>query len=368
MSSGFDSFPNHSPRRPPAREWEFDPPRSHHSISPTEFHCVGLAPTPDRQDLSDVTGQCKLSQSSCLEVRMRLPVGWLLLFSSLTVPCHASLMVIAGNCWQSDGTTNFLGPQDCSIVSGTSTASTSQTKTTPDPGSPNQVYSGSASVTASTDTWKLDASTTLTDYLPGMYQYTNIDGIPFEGSPADARVVLTDGITVSGGTGVYNITYVLSVAGTLNSSGNPDLLPEFCASLVIPQGTGTNTQSCEQYGQSGFTTADFTYSNLLFGSGPITPTLELDALVATLFPPPTGSLLTASASANFADTVTLTDILITDANGNPIPGITLTSEDAYSYPLDPRNAVPEPSLLVPLCLGVCVILCRRRTSRQKVVG
>jgi hypothetical protein len=192
-----------------------------------------------------------------------------------------------------------------------------------------------------------------------MYEFTTIDGIPFEGPPADARVVLTDGITVSGGTGAYNITYVLSVEGTLSSSGSADLAPEFCADLVIPQGTGTNTLSCEQSG--GDTTLDLTYSNLYFGSGPITPTLELDAVVATLYPTPSGPAFSATASADFADTVTLTDILITGANGNPIPGITLTSADGYSYPLDPANSVPEPSVMLPLSLaGACLVLCRRQ--------
>jgi hypothetical protein len=192
-----------------------------------------------------------------------------------------------------------------------------------------------------------------------MYDFTIIDSIPFEGAPADARVVLTDGITVSGGTGDYNITYVLSVEGTLNSSGNADLAPEFCADLVIPQGTGTNTLSCEKSG--GTTTIDLTYSNLYFGSGPITPTLELDAVVATLYPTPTGAPFSASAAADFADTVTLTDILITGPNGKPIPGITLTSADGYSYPLDPANSVPEPSVMVPLGLaGAGLVLGRRR--------
>jgi hypothetical protein len=195
-----------------------------------------------------------------------------------------------------------------------------------------------------------------------MYQFTTIDNIPFVASPADARVILTDGITVNGGTGDYNITYVLSVSGTLTSSGNPDLTPEFCASLELPQGTGTFTQTCEQ--SSGTNIVDLTYSHLLFGSGPITPTLELDALVNPLHPTPTGPAFTASASADYADTVTLTDVLITDANGIPIPGITLTSRDGYSYPLDPAN-VPEPSSLIPCALlGPCIFLYRRRRVRS----
>ena len=113
------------------------------------------------------------------------------------------------------------------------------------------------------------------------------------------------------------------MAGTLSSSGHRDLFPEFCASPVAPQRTQTSRQSCEQDGQSGFTTADFTYSNLLFASGPITATPELEARSLPSPPAPTGLPFTASASTNFADTVTLTGVLITDANGNPAIASTL---------------------------------------------
>jgi hypothetical protein len=299
---------------------------------------------------------------------MRSRLVWLLMFSALTVPCHASLIVYAGNCWKSDGTANFLGTQDCSIVSGSSTASTSQTITTPNPGNPNQLYVGSASVTASTDAWHLDALAALTDYLQTMYQYTTISGVPFVANAADARAVLTDGITVSGGTGVYSLSYVFSLDGTVTSSGDPDLTTSFCANLNLPQGQGIGqlTDTCVQAGQGVPPTFMLTYSGLAFGTT-IDPTLLLDAAVYTPNQSPSGSaLINGSASAHFGDTVTLTDFLITDSNGNPIPGITLTSQDGYSYPLDAANAVPEPSMLILLVVGgVFVFLYHRPAPRAR---
>jgi len=299
---------------------------------------------------------------------MRSLVGWLLLFTALSVPCHASTAVYAGNCWQSDGTVNFLGSQDCLIVSGDSTASANTpSKTTSNPGGADQVYSGSASVTATTDAWHLDASATLTDYLQTMYQYTTISGVPFVASAADARAILTDGISVSGGTGVYSLSYVFTLNGTVTASPDPDLTSSFCANLNLPQGQGIGqlTDTCVQAGQGVPPTFTLTYSGLAFGTT-IDPTLTLDATVYTPNQSPSGSaLINGTASANFGDTVTLTDLLITDSNGNPIPGITLTSQDGNSYPLDPANAVPEPSVLVPLSLvGLFVGLCSRRRFRN----
>jgi hypothetical protein len=67
----------------------------------------------------------------CLDwrLKMRLKLVWLLLSVLSLVPVRASTVVYAGNCWQSDGTSNLLGSQDCSIVSDPSTASVSTPRT-----------------------------------------------------------------------------------------------------------------------------------------------------------------------------------------------------------------------------------------------
>jgi len=197
-----------------------------------------------------------------------------------------------------------------------------------------------------------------------MFIYSVVNGVPFITDLALAQATNTDSITVSGGTGVYDINYVFSVAGSL-SSNSPSLTAEFCANLSLPQGTANLQTQCEQNGKSGQSLNTFTLSYAeLFGSGPITTTLTLQAfdyangIYATAAPMGT-PLISGTATANFGDTITLTDILITNADGAPIPGITLASADGYSYPLDSANAVPEPSMLIVLVFGsACVVLYR----------
>ncbi|HXT72930.1 MAG TPA: PEP-CTERM sorting domain-containing protein [Candidatus Angelobacter sp.] len=48
----------------------------------------------------------------------------------------------------------------------------------------------------------------------------------------------------------------------------------------------------------------------------------------------------------------LEDILVLNANGNPILGISLTSGSGTNYPLDSRNITPEPASLSLLATGI----------------
>ena len=47
--------------------------------------------------------------------------------------------------------------------------------------------------------------------------------------------------------------------------------------------------------------------------------------------------------ADLMHTAALTNLLVRDGSGNPIPGVTLTGESGTQYPLDARNTVPGPS-------------------------
>jgi len=58
----------------------------------------------------------------------------------------------------------------------------------------------------------------------------------------------------------------------------------------------------------------------------------------------------------------LEDVLVLNANGNPILGISLTSGSGTNYPLDSRNITPEPaslSLLATGILGVFAVIRRK---------
>lgn len=48
----------------------------------------------------------------------------------------------------------------------------------------------------------------------------------------------------------------------------------------------------------------------------------------------------------------LEDVLVLNANGNPILGISLTSGSGMNYPLDSRNITPEPASLSLLATGI----------------
>jgi hypothetical protein len=73
---------------------------------------------------------------------------------------------------------------------------------------------------------------------------------------------------------------------------------------------------------------------------------------------PDGSTITGTS--DFSDTLTLTNIIVTDANGNPVSGVTVTSSSGTQYPVN----VPEPaslSLMAAAALGLLARHPRRRT-------
>jgi hypothetical protein len=76
-------------------------------------------------------------------------------------------------------------------------------------------------------------------------------------------------------------------------------------------------------------------------------------------------LIDGSALVDYGSTIHLQSLLITDANGDPIPGITVHSSEGYTYALDPRNlvsAVPGPSTLALMALGLVAFGLQRRSE------
>lgn len=287
----------------------------------------------------------------------------LLVLFIAAIPARPSIMTTAGYCWQSDGNPNLtqLIADDCSLNTGTTSASNSTTN------SPTG-FTSSESATASATTWHLNAEDMLTNYSSSLFQYSEVPNgsggfIPFSTDQAGAFATLTDGITATGGTGTYSISFVFSVNGNLLTSGAA-FGSLFSANLTLSQGTARIPQVmyCQASFCDGSTipgTFTLTYSGLTYGQ---LNNLELMFTAASYVNPGVvmSGLLNGGSSADFADTVQLTDLLITDSGGNPVPDITLTSQNGYSYPLDHANTVPEPSMLLLLVMGGVGVLMRKR--------
>ena len=73
---------------------------------------------------------------------------------------------------------------------------------------------------------------------------------------------------------------------------------------------------------------------------------------------------TGTAQTDFLTTVTLTEILVKDAGGNPIRGVTVSSTSGTTYPLSPLNAgdagVPEPATVLLAGAGLALLMAVRR--------
>ena len=251
-----------------------------------------------------------------------------------------------------------------------STASTvNMTLPNPDGVSAAQGFSAIASASASVDTWRVAAAIDLTDYRRDNYVWTLGENGGFSAATTiSSSANLNDAVTITGGTGVYSLQYVMSLDGLLGSN-SPLVASTFCASVFIPGGTGGGGWFCLNAGDTTPATFTLTYADLPFGVQ-ITPNLSIAAqiFVEPLFPDEVEALgastFSASGFSNFGSTVHLTSLRVTDASGQAIPGITLTSANGYNYPLSPENMVPvpEPHSLLLLVSGLACLAARRRLA------
>jgi hypothetical protein len=295
-----------------------------------------------------------------MQARLLLPT---LLFV-VAVPGRSSIATQAGYCWESDGNPDFTQTiaDDCSLVNGTTSASDGTTNLPTG-------FTSSETATASSNTWHLYATAQLTNYASSLFQYSEVPNgsggfVPFSTDQGLAQATLTDGIDVTGGVGKYSISFIFSLNGTINNGGNPAFGSEFSANVSLSQGNPGIAQVsyCETIYCDGSTipsTFTLTYSNLTYGE---LSDLSLTFAALGYVIPGSSGLLNGGFTSDFADTVQLTEVLVTDSNGNPVPDITLTSQDGYNYPLAPANAVPEPFMLIPLALGGALIALRRRRT------
>jgi hypothetical protein len=309
--------------------------------------------------MSRMSAPCFLSALPCIALSL----------SGLAVPCQADIVTHTQLCWAAPPTASATpllaqaGYDDCQGVT-EATAVTSNSLTVVTPGSNgNQTFTASGFAFASPTEWEVSTDLTLSNYLREMYQWSQTSNGLEAPTTDDGSTYLSDTITVTagGGPGVFSLSYIFSLDGTLTSSDPSLFSAQFCTSIDLPQGVGTVTSFCLQPGQTVPSTFTLTYADLPFNA-PITPTLTIGAYgfvtpilpgqVATLG----GSIINGGLDVDFGATVNLLSLLVTNSSGDPIPDVTISSLSGYNYPLSPLNqATPEPAslaLLLTVLIGL----------------
>jgi hypothetical protein len=247
---------------------------------------------------------------------------------------------------------------------------------TPNPDGGTQHFVGHASASATQDQWKTAVDVTVSDYRRDQYIWSpnannpNSFHVP---AAAGANATSTDQITITGGAGVYSLNFIFGIDGTLSSTDPNLFLAQVCAFLLLPEGVGTVTAYCQSGNRgpldTGFT---LTYADLPF-AGPVDPTISINSsgLIEPIFaadvPTIGADVISGSLAASFGSTITLKYLLVTDADGTPIPNVSISSASGFAYPLAPANinAVPGPSTLLMVASGMALagLVARRKLAR-----
>lgn len=216
-------------------------------------------------------------------------------------------------------------------------------------------FQGTASSSSDAfDTVRLFVSVALTDYRAGSYiEEVPGGGIPFAGS---AFATYRDLLTISGPAQLARLQATFGVTGQLDWNG---VAAQLCYSFAFGGPLQGGPCLVEQT-----LPPQITVTSQLF---PVNSTQEMnfsfDAVVFIAdanFADP----YTVSATADLAHTITLEELLILGTNGQPIQGITVSSEGEFGYPLSPLNqapAIPEPGTAALITAGgVLLAVIRRR--------
>ena len=219
-------------------------------------------------------------------------------------------------------------------------------------------YSGMASASSDGfDKVKLFATVNLQDYKSGSYvEETPGGGIPFA---ASVFATYQDHVTVSGPSplGVMQLTF--GISGNLVWDG---IAAQLCYGFAV--GGPLQGGSCwtEQTLPSTITLK----SEVFELNTPQEMNFQFSAVVFVAdqgYP----DLYSASATADLANTITLADMLVLAEDGQPIPGITVSSSGGFAYPLSPDNqvpAIPEPTIASLLATGGLLLAALRRRWRR----
>ncbi len=264
-------------------------------------------------------------------------------------------------CWQANTPPPGSPFTNCQAVFGGETID----KVTANPDStvenplPDQVFHGSSIAIATPTMWKLAIDASVTDYRSDMFVAEPGELIPIV---AAAHVGMSDNMTVNwlGGPGVYSLSYIFTSDGAMSTNlGQASI----CITVSIAPAQHGECISIDQSSNPEIPGSYMmTFSGLQFGSI-INPTVFMDADWNYPFMDPAdvatlgGVTQSGYASVEFGSTFHLSDMLVLDADGNPISGVTINSASGYDYPLDPQNQTntPEPSSAGLLVMGALAL-------------
>ena len=132
--------------------------------------------------------------------------------------------------------------------------------------------------------------------------------------------------------------------------------------VSIARLTGTSSAETEYYGDfttqlGGPNTVDtYAYFGIPLALTPATLNISVSSWIWMRNPTDSSVQYSGTASADFGNTIALSEILITDAAGSPIPGTTIGAESGTQYPLSPLNGAPaqtpEPASLGLVAAGL----------------
>jgi hypothetical protein len=189
----------------------------------------------------------------------------------------------------------------------------------------------------------------------------------------EARVRVTDTLTVAGGTGSGTLVFNWAVDGTLQAGDG------FFAAVDLSQGgvsfagyIACGADVVSSLCSASPETVNETRSKsipFVFGT-PLTVTWTLSAAIGDVCNFDNScnrsETVTGSGTVDFAHTLQLQPLVILDNSGTPIGGASALSTSGFSYAVAPAaSTVPEPASLLLLGAGLAAVVARRQFSKRK---
>jgi len=175
---------------------------------------------------------------------------------------------------------------------------------------------------------------------------------------AAAGAAFSEMVTFSGLYSRYSVTLTLALGGTITTTGN---MPAPTVALTwLPYGPSGGSQAWNNtsLGWTGTQSYTLISDERQFDAG--VPYNWIVQLFAFSERTTSGASLTGTAIADILHTATIVSGVVTDPDGNPVPGTTYTTASGNALPLEGALHVPEPATIIQLCCGVLLCWYRRR--------